>query len=169
MLERPRGAGHRRHRADDHATHRGGPALGQSIGKYYVVHEVGRGSTGTVYLSHDPFYGRDVAIKVYHATTGDDAESAQVARHMFLCEAQMVGRLQHPNIVPIFDAGEEDGRRYVVTEHVHGARTLSAYCRSGSLLPIDQVCRSSTSAPRRCTTHTRAASCTATSSRPTSC
>jgi serine/threonine protein kinase len=51
----------------------------------------------------------------------------------------MVGKLQHPNIVPIFDAGEEDGRRYVVTEHVHGARTLSAYCRSGSLLPIDQV------------------------------
>jgi hypothetical protein len=51
----------------------------------------------------------------------------------------MVGKLQHPNIVPIFDAGEEEGRRYVVTEHVHGARTLSAYCRPGSLLPVDQV------------------------------
>ena len=110
----------------------------ERIGKYYVVHEVGRGSTGTVYLSHDPFYGRDVAIKLYHATTGDDAESRN-ARRMFLGEAKMVGKLQHPNIVPIFDAGEEDGRRYVVTEHVHGARTLSAYCRPGSLLPIDQV------------------------------
>jgi serine/threonine protein kinase len=110
----------------------------ERIGKYYVVHEVGRGSTGTVYLSHDPFYGRDVAIKLYHATTGDDAESRN-ARRMFLGEAKMVGRMQHPNIVPIFDAGEEDGRRYVVTEHVHGARTLSAYCRAGSLLPIDQV------------------------------
>jgi len=108
------------------------------IGKYYVVHEVGRGSTGTVYLSHDPFYGRDVAIKLYHATSGDDAESRN-ARRMFMGEAKMVGKLQHPNIVPIFDAGEEDGRRYVVTEHVHGARTLSAYCRPGSLLPIDQV------------------------------
>lgn len=108
------------------------------IGKYYVVHEVGRGSTGTVYLSHDPFYGRDVAIKLYHATIGDDAESRN-ARRMFMGEAKMVGKLQHPNIVPIFDAGEEDGRRYVVTEHVHGARTLSAYCRAGSLLPIDQV------------------------------
>jgi len=108
------------------------------IGKYYVVHEVGRGSTGTVYLSHDPFYGRDVAIKLYHATIGDDAESRN-ARRMFMGEAKMVGKLQHPNIVPIFDAGEEDGRRYVVTEHVHGARTLSAYCRPGSLLPIDQV------------------------------
>ena len=114
------------------------PGTPDRIGKYYVVHEVGRGSTGTVYLSHDPFYGRDVAIKLYHATIGDDAESRN-ARRMFMGEAKMVGKLQHPNIVPIFDAGEEDGRRYVVTEHVHGARTLSAYCRAGSLLPIDQV------------------------------
>ncbi len=110
----------------------------ERIGKYYVVHEVGRGSTGTVYLSHDPFYGRDVAIKLYHATSSDDAEGRN-ARRMFMGEAKMVGKLQHPNIVPIYDAGEEDGRRYVVTEHIHGARTLVAYCRSGSLLPIDQV------------------------------
>ena len=110
----------------------------ERIGKYYVVHEVGRGSTGTVYLSHDPFYGRDVAIKLYHATTGDDPESRN-ARRMFLGEAKMVGKMQHPNIVPIFDAGEEEGRRYVVTEHIHGARTLAQYCRSGSLLPVDQV------------------------------
>ncbi len=110
----------------------------ERIGKYYVVHEVGRGSTGTVFLSHDPFYGRNVAIKLYHASSGDDAEGRN-ARRMFLGEAHMIGRLQHPNIVPIFDAGEEDGRRYVVTEHIHGARTLSAYCRQGSLLPVDQV------------------------------
>ena len=50
---------------------------------------------------------------------------------MFLGEAQMVGKLQHPNIVPIFDAGEEDGRRYIVTEHVHGARTLSRLLPAG--------------------------------------
>ena len=110
----------------------------ERIGKYYVVHEVGRGSSGIVYLSHDPFYGRDVAIKLYHATGNEDAESRN-ARRMFMGEAHMIGKLHHPNIVPIYDAGEEDGRRYVVTEHIHGARTLSAYCRSGSLLPIDQV------------------------------
>jgi CRP-like cAMP-binding protein len=110
----------------------------ERIGKYYVVHEVGRGSTGTVYLSHDPFYGRDVAIKLYHTTSADDAESRN-ARRMFMGEAHMIGKLHHPNIVPIYDAGEEEGRRYVVTEHIHGARTLSAYCRPGSLLPIDQV------------------------------
>jgi serine/threonine protein kinase len=110
----------------------------ERIGKYYVVHEVGRGSSGTVYLSHDPFYGRDVAIKLYHATATDDAD-ARNARRMFMGEAHMIGKLHHPNIVPIYDAGEEDGRRYVVTEHVHGARTLAAYCRIGSLLPEDQV------------------------------
>ena len=116
-----------------------GPGLApERIGKYYVVHEVGRGSSGTVYLSHDPFYGRDVAIKLYHASGAEDAESRN-ARRMFMGEANMIGKLQHPNIVPIYDAGEEHGRRYVVTEHVHGARTLSAYCRPGSLLPVDQV------------------------------
>lgn len=51
----------------------------------------------------------------------------------------MVGKLQHPNILPIFDAGEEQGKYYIVTEHVHGARTLSAYCRPDNLLPIEDV------------------------------
>ena len=58
---------------------------------------------------------------------------------MFLSEAHMVGMLQHPNILPIFDAGEEDGHYYIVTEHVHGARTLSAYCKPDNLLPVDDV------------------------------
>ena len=102
----------------------------ERIGKYYVVHEVGRGSSGDVYLSHDPFYGRDVAIKVTHSTGVDDADSRN-ARRMFLGEANMIGKLHHPNIVPIYDAGEEDGRRYVVTEHVHGARTLAGETKEG--------------------------------------
>ena len=58
---------------------------------------------------------------------------------MFFNEAQMMGRLQHPNILPIYDAGEENGSYYVVTEHVHGARTLAAYCRPDNLLRIDDV------------------------------
>jgi serine/threonine protein kinase len=51
----------------------------------------------------------------------------------------MVGMLQHPNILPIFDAGEEGGHYYIVTEFVHGARTLSAYCRPDNLLRVDDV------------------------------
>ena len=47
------------------------------IGKYTVIREVGRGSTGVVYLSHDAYYGRDVAIKVYNMDTGGDEERAR--------------------------------------------------------------------------------------------
>src|SRR5882672_3545538 len=109
------------------------------IGKYTVVREVGRGSTGIVYLSHDAYYGRDVAIKVYNMDTGGDEERAKIARKMFLSEAHLVGMLQHPHILPIYDAGEENGHCYIVTEHVHGARTLAAYCRPDNLLRIDDT------------------------------
>ncbi len=111
----------------------------ERIGKYVIVNEVGKGSTGTVYLSHDPYFKRDVAIKVYNIVTADDPERARIARKMFFNEARMVGMLQHPNILPIFDAGEENGHYYVVMEHVQGARTLGAYCRPDNLLRVDDV------------------------------
>jgi eukaryotic-like serine/threonine-protein kinase len=114
-------------------------AVPERIGKYVIVREVGQGSTGTVYLSHDPYYGRDVAIKVYNSDHGDDEDKARVARKMFLSEAHMVGMLQHPQLMPIYDAGEEDGRCYVVTEYVHGARTLAAFCRAEDMLRIDMI------------------------------
>jgi len=109
------------------------------IGKYVIINKVGKGSTGTVYLSHDPYYRRDVAIKVYNIEENADAERARVSRKMFFNEAHMVGMLQHPNIMPIYDAGEENGKYYVVTEHVQGARTLAAYCRPDNLLRVDDV------------------------------
>ena len=109
------------------------------IGKYVIINKIGRGSTGDVYLSHDPYYRRDVAIKVYNIEEDSDADRAKVARKMFFNEAHMVGMLQHPNIMPIYDAGEEDGKYYVVTEHIQGARTLAAYCRPDNLLRVDDV------------------------------
>ncbi len=114
------------------------PSAPERLGKYDVIREVGRGSSGTVYLSHDSYFRRDVAIKVYRIDT-EDEERARVARKMFLSEAHMVGMLEHPNIMPIFDAGEENGLYYIVTEFVHGARTLAAYTRPDNLLPIDDV------------------------------
>ena len=109
------------------------------IGKYEVIKEVGRGSTGVVYLSHDAYYGRDVAIKVYNMDAGADAQRLRSARKMFLSEAHLVGMLQHPYVLPIFDAGEENGRCYIVTEYVHNARTLATYCRPDNLLPLDDI------------------------------
>ena len=115
------------------------PGIPERIGKYVVINEVGQGSSGRVYLSHDPYYGRDVAIKVYNNEPGEDEQKARVTRKMFFNEAQMMGRLQHPNILPIYDAGEEGGSYYVVTEHIHGARTLAAYCKPDNLLRVDDV------------------------------
>lgn len=109
------------------------------IGKYDVIREVGKGSTGIVYLSHDSYYGRDVAIKAYRFSEDDDPARAHVAHKMFLSEAHMVGMLQHPNIMPIYDAGEEGSFCYIVTEFVHGARTLASYTRPDNLLPVDDV------------------------------
>ena len=109
------------------------------IGKYVIINKIGKGSTGDVFLSHDPYYRRDVAIKVYNIEEDSDADRAKVARKMFYNEAHMVGMLQHPNIMPIYDAGEEDGKYYVVTEHIQGARTLAAYCRPDNLLRVDDV------------------------------
>jgi serine/threonine protein kinase len=115
------------------------PGIPERIGKYVVINEVGQGSSGRVYLSHDPYYGRDVAIKVYNNEPGEDEQKTRVTRKMFFNEAQMMGRLQHPNILPIYDAGEEGGSYYVVTEHIHGARTLAAYCKPDNLLRVDDV------------------------------
>jgi serine/threonine protein kinase len=118
---------------------RGAGPIPERIGKYVIINEVGQGSTGRVFLSHDPYYGRDVAIKLYNLESEEDQQKARVTRKMFFNEAQMMGRLQHPNILPIYDAGEENGSYYVVTEHVHGARTLAAYCKPDNLLRIDDV------------------------------
>ena len=120
------------------ASDRGKRDVPERIGKYDIINEVGQGSTGRVFLSHDPYYGRDVAIKLYLIEQEDD-NKGRVSRKMFFNEAQMMGRLQHPNILPIYDAGEENGSYYVVTEHVHGARTLAAYCKPDNLLRIDDV------------------------------
>ncbi|NIL94751.1 MAG: protein kinase [Woeseiaceae bacterium] len=111
----------------------------EKIGKYVIINRIGKGSTGTVYLSHDPYYRRDVAIKVYDIEEDENPDKAKVSRKMFFNEAHMVGMLQHPNIMPIYDAGEEDGKYYVVTEHIQGARTLAAYCRPDNLLRVDDV------------------------------
>ena len=116
------------------------PALSvpERLGEYKLIREVGRGSGRQRLSSHDAYFGRDVAIKVYQIST-DDEQRGRVARKMFLSEAHMVGMLAHPNLMPIYDAGEEGSLYYVVTEFVHGARTMAAYTRPGNLLPIDDV------------------------------
>jgi eukaryotic-like serine/threonine-protein kinase len=109
----------------------------ENIAKFRIIRELGRGSTGIVYLAHDPSHDREVAMKVYPLERG--AEQEQIARSMFLSEARLIGKLQHPHLLPIYDAGEEEGRCYIVTEYMRDARTLAAHCQMGSLLAIETV------------------------------
>jgi serine/threonine protein kinase len=99
------------------------------IGRYEVIRELGRGAQSVVYLARDPQLDRPIAIKTMHFATGQKSANAAL-----LGESRIVGRLRHPNIVPIFDAGEADGDPYLVFEYVPG-KTLAQVLREGGVLP----------------------------------
>ena len=112
-----------------------------TLGKYDVIREVGRGSMGVVYLGHDPFTGRDVAIKVALPESLQDKRGGARYRKLFFNEAKVAGKLRHPNIVGVFDAGMEDETCYIVMEMIFGGRTLYDHCQSDTLLPMEDAVR----------------------------
>jgi len=108
------------------------------IGRYQIEHELGRGGMGTVYLGKDPKIGRTVAIKTLPLTREfEDTQLAEVRRR-FYQEAETAGKLNHPNIVTIYDAGEEHDLAYIAMDYVNG-KTLDEYIDLGNLLPIHEV------------------------------
>ncbi|MDH4382667.1 MAG: serine/threonine-protein kinase [Gammaproteobacteria bacterium] len=109
------------------------------LGKYEVLREIARGSMGIVYLGHDMYIDRPVAIKVAHSDQLDDEESGERYRKMFFNEAHTAGRLTHPNVISIYDAGVEGEICYIVMEYVEGGQTLKPFCRSDNLLPLERV------------------------------
>ena len=111
----------------------------KQLGKYLIGKELGRGASGAVYLAKDPFANRDVAIKVYAPDTDMDASKAKLYRKLFFNEAHMAGKLVHPNVLPIYDAGEENGLRYVVMMYLEDFKPLLEHIRSDKLLPIGKV------------------------------
>ncbi len=114
----------------------------QTIGKYDVIREVGRGSMGVVYLGHDPFTGREVALKIaLQDSLEDEEQNLTRFRKMFFNEAKVAGRLKHPNIIQVFDAGIEGDIWFIVMEYVSGGYTLYDHCRPGTLLPIEDAVR----------------------------
>jgi len=110
----------------------------QNIGKYQVVKELGKGATATVYLAHDPFTDRDVAIKAVSASAFSSGEGSKVAKKLFITEASLAGKLTHPHIVQIFDAVADADPSYIVMEYVPGG-TLEPYTTPDSLLPLVDV------------------------------
>ncbi|HZZ91786.1 MAG TPA: serine/threonine-protein kinase [Usitatibacter sp.] len=105
----------------------------ESIGKYKILRELGRGATGRVYLAEDSFAQRKVAIKVAYPEALKSSEDGAFYRSMFLNEASLAGKLSHPHIVQIYDAVVEDEYSYIVMEYVEGG-TLEKFCQPESLL-----------------------------------
>jgi serine/threonine protein kinase len=110
-----------------------------TIGKYRVLQRLGEGATSEVWRAYDDFHEREVAIKRVHATEGRSPAELHFASHFFAAEAALVGKLNHPNVVQIYDAVDDPvGGSYLVMEYVPGA-TLRAFCRPDRLLPLEQV------------------------------
>ncbi len=113
----------------------------QTIGKYEVIREIGRGAMGVVYLGHDPFADRHVALKVAHPESLQDQHEGARYRKLFFNEAKAAGMLKHPNIIQVFDAGVEEEISFIVMEYVAGNRTFYNHCKPNNLLPIEDVVR----------------------------
>lgn len=110
------------------------------LGRYVIDKQLGQGAMGAVYLAHDPANGQHVAIKTMALArefTGDDLVDA---RSRFLREADMAGRLQHPDIVQILDAGETDGLAWIAMELIDGS-DLGQHTQPARLLPLPVVLR----------------------------
>jgi len=108
--------------------------MNKKIGRFEVRGELGRGAQSVVYLGFDPQLQREVAIKTLHFSRPDPAQNK-----VLLDEARMVSKLHHPNIVPVFEAGEEGGDLYLVFEYVQG-KNLAEFLRdSGALSPVKAV------------------------------
>jgi serine/threonine-protein kinase len=114
------------------------PDQPRQIGRFVIDRELGRGAMGAVYLAHDPQRAAPVALKTLALGREFEGPDLAEARARFFREAELAGRLDHPGIVRIFDAGESDGLAYMAMELVHGA-DLSAHALPGKLLPVVSV------------------------------
>ncbi|WP_372657124.1 CHASE2 domain-containing serine/threonine-protein kinase [Hydrogenophaga sp.] len=108
------------------------------LGRYEVEKELGKGAMGVVYQGRDPKIGRVVAIKTLALSAEFEGSELQDARERFFREAETAGRLQHPHIVTIFDAGEELDLAYIAMEFLPG-RDLVEHTRPDQLLPVHTV------------------------------
>ncbi len=113
-------------------------AAPERIGKYPVLRELGRGATSVVYLCNDPFYSRNVAVKVVVPEAFQNTDRGKLYRKLFVTEASLAGKLQHPHICQIYDAVADDKQQYIVMEFVDGG-TLEQHGDAQDLLPIDRV------------------------------
>jgi len=109
----------------------------EKIGKYELIRPLGKGATAVVYLARDPDTSREVAIKLIQF--GDDnAAMSRRLRKLFQTEDSVARRLDHPNIVKLYDAAIEPDRAYIVMEYIDGT-PLDQFCAINRLLPMHRV------------------------------
>jgi serine/threonine protein kinase len=109
-------------------------------GRYEIVGELGRGAMGVVYKAVDPVIGRTVAVKTIRLSEEGTGLSRPELLTRFQTEARAAGLLTHPNIVVVFDAGEEDGLYYITMELVEG-KSLQALLDGGHAFPLPRTLR----------------------------
>jgi serine/threonine protein kinase len=110
----------------------------KTVGRYQIVAKLGKGSMGMVLLGRDPYIKRNVAIKVSRHATDVVGQNIDRYREKFFVEAQSAGRLVHPNIVSIYDAGMYKDFCYVTMEYIDGYN-LKRFCRKDYFLPVSKV------------------------------
>jgi serine/threonine protein kinase len=103
-------------------------------GRYRLESKLGSGGMSTVYLAVDEVLDRAVAIKLLHREISEEADQLERFRR----EARAAARLSHPNLVGVIDAGEDDGRPYIVFEYIQG-RTLKRRLQEEGRLPVDEA------------------------------
>jgi len=108
------------------------------LGRYEVEKELGKGAMGSVYLGKDPKIARVVAIKTMALSQEFEADELQDVKDRFFREAETAGRLSHPNIVTIYDAGEEHDLAYIAMEFLKGGDMVQ-YGKAENLLPVSHV------------------------------
>lgn len=116
----------------------GASATAPTLGRYEIVKELGRGAMGTVYLGKDPKINRQVAIKTVRFDDDVDEATMRATKERFFREAESAGNLNHPNIIKIYDAGEDNDISYIAMELLEG-EDLKNYTGKEHLLPLPTV------------------------------
>jgi len=112
----------------------------KTIGKYKILAELGRGGMGIVYKALDPDISREVAIKTISDSLLDQADEGGKLIDQFLNEARAAGRLNHPNIVTIHEAGRQEGQTYIVMQYIEG-QSLRKMIEEGRAFTLEDVIR----------------------------
>ena len=108
------------------------------LGRYEIEKELGKGAMGAVYLGKDPKISRVVAIKTMALSQEFEDDELEEVKERFFREAETAGRLNHPNIVTIFDAGDEHDLAYIAMEYLKGS-DIAKYIKKDKLLPVTKV------------------------------